>query len=55
MTNVQKIKMDFPEMLNKLVLLILAGTTVQTAMEKIIDDYRHNVERGQAKRPCMKN
>jgi len=47
----EKIKMDFPEMLNKLVLLILAGTTVQTAMEKIIDDYRHNVERGQAKRP----
>jgi len=35
-----RIKMDFPEMLNKLVLLVGAGTTVSTAMDKIISDYK---------------
>lgn len=35
-----KIKMDFPEMLNKLVLLLGAGSTASTAMDKIVNDYR---------------
>ena len=41
----ERIKMDFPEMLNKLVLLIGAGTTVSTAMDKIISDYRGSKEK----------
>jgi len=35
-----KIQLDFPEFLNKMVLLINAGMTVQAAWEKIVDD-RH--------------
>mgnify|MGYP000921587567 FL=1 len=47
----EKIKQDFPEVLNKLILLITAGTTVQTAMEKIVGDYSFAVQNGLSRRP----